>query len=168
MKRLIVSMFIALVAFTGAYAQKVGYVNSETILNSLPAYKSAQQKLESLALQYKDDLDSQLSRVEDLYNSYQESKNYLSNSQRQARETEIISAERRVKQKQEEYFGENGAISRKQAELLDPIRKDVEEAIDAFASANGYVMVIDITNAPGVMYLDPKADITQQIISIIK
>lgn len=161
-------MFIALVAFTGAYAQKVGYVNSETILNSLPSYKSAQQKLESLALQYKDDLDSQLSRVEDLYNSYQESKNYLSNSQRQARETEIISAERRVKQKQEEYFGENGAISRKQAELLDPIRKDVEEAIDAFASANGYVMVIDITNAPGVMYLDPKADITQQIISIIK
>lgn len=161
-------MFIALVAFTGAYAQKVGYVNSETILNSLPAYKSAQQTLESLALQYKNDLDSQLSRVEDLYNSYQESKNYLSSSQRQARETEIISAERRVKQKQEEYFGENGAISRKQAELLDPIRKDVEEAIDAFASANGYVMVIDITNAPGVMYLDPKADITQQIISIIK
>ena len=168
MKRLIISLFVALATFSGAYAQKVGYVNSETILNSLPAYKSAQQKLESLALQYKDELDSQLARVENMYNSYQESKSYLSSSQRQSRETEIISAERRVKQKQEEYFGENGAIPRKQAELLDPIRKQVEEAIDAFASANGYVMIIDITNAPGVMYLDPRADLTQQIISIIK
>ena len=168
MKKFFVITLAVLFSAVALNAQKIGYVNSETILNSLPSYTAAQQQLETLAGQYKSTLDKQLAQVENLYNAYQQQKSRLSASQRSTKENEIISLERSVKQRQEQYFGENGAMAKRQAELIDPIRKQVENAIDNFAKQHGYTLILDITGAPGVMYLDERADVTQQIINLLK
>ena len=79
-------------------AQKVGYVNTETILESVPEYKLAKEKLETLNKQYKAKVDNEYAAIEKLYNSYQQQKASLNSTQRQMKENEIIEKEKAAKE----------------------------------------------------------------------
>ena len=68
-KFLLIFVAVMSVAFQ-ANAQKVGYIDTEKILSSIPAYKSAQQQLEALSTQYQSAIEAEYAKVEVLYNRY--------------------------------------------------------------------------------------------------
>ena len=170
MKKLMVlaiaSMLICLNASAQNVPQKCGYVNTETILSAIPEYKVATEKLETLGNQYQEIIKKDLAEVEKLYNAYQKQKASLSTSQRQAKEEEIISKEKAVKQKQQSYFGQDGAMQKKTQELIDPIKDRVQKAIDAVAEKGGYLLIIDIATTEGVVYAASSADLSEQVIKL--
>ena len=123
-------VIVALLMFIGtAGAQKIGYINTESILSEIPAYTAAQSQLEALSDKYKAQIETELGKIETLYQNYQASRNSMSASQRQNAENEIISKERVVQEKQRIYFGEDGIMAKKAEELLAPIRTRVDKAI---------------------------------------
>ncbi len=75
---------------------------------------------------------------------------------------------RSVKEKQREIFGEDGVMSANSKKLLDPIRELVQEAINIVAKESGVVMVFDLTTAQGVIYSDPKGDLTPMVLKKLK
>ena len=116
-------VIVALLMFIGtAGAQKIGYINTESILSEIPAYTAAQSQLEALSDKYKAQIETELGKIETLYQNYQASRNSMSASQRQNAENEIISKERVVQEKQRIYFGEDGIMAKKAEELLSSTR----------------------------------------------
>ena len=164
MKRILIALAVLLAGFQSADAQKVAYVNTETILAAIPEYEAAQMQLNALSDKYKAAVETELGKVENLYQNYQANRHSMSASQRQNAENEIISKERVAQEKQKIYFGEDGIMAKKAEELLDPIRKDVEKAIAAVASSEGYDLVIDVAALQGVVYKNEMLDLSSKVI----
>jgi outer membrane protein len=164
MKRILISLVVLLACIAPLSAQKVGYVNTETILGAIPAYQAAQSQLDALSDKYKAAIETELGKVESLYQNYQATRNSMTASQRQNAENEIISKERVVQEKQKIYFGEDGIMAKRAEELMGPIRTEVDKAIEDVARAEGYDLVIDLSAVQGVVYKNEALDLTQKVI----
>ncbi len=163
-------LIIALTMIFGALqlnAQKIGYIDTEKILKVIPEYKSAQNQLESLSGQYQSKIESEYSKIEVMYNNYQRQKATMSAQARAQKENEIIEREQTVKQLQMSYFGQDGLMQKKSAELLDPIRKKVDAAIGKVASDGGYMMLFDVAAMQGVAYKNENDDLSHLVIKAL-
>ena len=165
-KILIIFVAVMSVAFQ-LNAQKVGYIDTEKILSSIPAYRSAQQQLESLSEQYQSVIEAEYAKVEALYNKYQQQKSNLTVQARQSRENEIIQKEQAVKELQKEYFGAEGAMQQYSARLLDPIKEKVDAAIAKVAQQGGYMVILDLASMQGVAYSNPAYDLSGEVIKFL-
>ena len=163
-------LIIALAMIFGALqlnAQKVGYIDTEKILKVIPEYKSAQTQLESLSEQYQSKIESEYSKIEVMYNNYQRQKATMSPQARAQKENEIIEREQTVKQLQMSYFGQDGLMQKKSAELLDPIKDKVNAAIEKVASSGGYMILFDVAAMQGVAYKNVNDDLSPLVIKAL-
>lgn len=160
------SLLFALLAVWsfGLNAQNIAFVNTETILESISEYNSAQEFLNNLSDKYKATLEQEIGKIDALYQNYQKNKASMSASQRAAAEEEIISKEKVVKEKQNIYFGEDGIMYRKSEELLSPIKQRVDAVIESVISEQGGVdLVIDIAVNQGIVYYNKARDLTEKV-----
>lgn len=164
MKKFCIVIVGFLLSLTALNAQKVGYVSTETILSQIPEYVSAQAALEKLSGQYKTAIENESSKVDAAYRSYQSDRPRLSEEQKKMRENEIIVMERQVKEKQKEYFSEDGIMAKQSSEMMSPIRERVSKAIEKVAKGGNYTLIIDVSSIQGVIYKDDSADLSLEVI----
>ena len=109
MKKLIV-LFVLAVAATGSALAQSSYVfvDSEAIFKSLDDYNAAIKQLDDLSAQYQKNIDEAYATLDQMYETYQSQKGYLSEINRNAREEEIIKREKDIKKYQQEVFGPEG------------------------------------------------------------
>ena len=167
MKRLFLTAVLSAAAWS-ASAQNYMIVNSEKIFKSLDEYNTAIESLDKLAEEYQQQVDDKFKEVETLYNNYQEQKAGLSASSRQLLEDTILSKEKDATALQESLFGKDGTLMKRRLELIQPIQKKVFGAIEAYATAKGYDLVIDSASNPTLLYNSPKLDCTQAVIDSMK
>ena len=148
-------------------AQRVGFLDTEKILASIPEYNSAKSQLESLEKGYRTKVENEFAAIEKLYNAYQANKGTMSQVVRAQKENEIISKEEAAKKLQESYFGENGIIQKKSQELLSPIKERVQAAIERVPKSGGYMMIVDIASQSGVIYTNSQYDLSQEVIKVL-
>ena len=148
-------------------AQRVGFLDTEKILASIPEYNSAKSQLESLEKGYRTKVENEFAAIEKLYNAYQANKGTMSQVVRAQKENEIISKEEAAKKLQESYVGENGIMQKKSQELLSPIKERVQAAIERVAKSGGYMMIVDIASQSGVIYTNSQYDLSQEVIKVL-
>ena len=149
-------------------AQNYMVVNSEKVFKSISAYNSAIEQLDKLAESYQKQVDDKFAEVEKLYNNYVAQKNSLSVSTQQTVENTILAREEEATKLQESLFGTDGTLMKERVKLIQPIQEKVFAAIEKYAEANGFDLVIDIASNPTVLYYSPKADRTEAIINALK
>lgn len=164
MKKLLLVFAVVLAAVLPAKAQKVGFINTDSVLLAIPEYQTAIEQLDAQADKYKSQLDQELQVIDRLYTSYQSQKSYLSSSQRTSIENDIVNKEQQLKARQEQYFGQDGVMAKQSESLLSPIRNKVTNAIASYATANGYSMIIDTAVNTGIVFKRDSDDITSAII----
>jgi outer membrane protein len=156
-----IGMLLTLSVFA-VQAQKFGYIDSDYILKKIPAYKSAQDQLEKLSKQYQTEVESKYKVVKELYDKYQSEKVLLSDDMRQKRENEIIGKEKDAKEFQSSHFSPEGILAKKREELLKPIQDKIYNSIKELATEGGYAIIFDIANNPGVIYNNPRYDLSDK------
>ncbi|MDE5691989.1 MAG: OmpH family outer membrane protein [Alistipes sp.] len=166
MKRLLLLAAFLLTA-AALPAQNCIVVNSEKVFKSLDAYNRAIAELDDLAEQYQKQVDARYARVETLYNNYMAQKTSLSAAARQSREEAILALEKEAADYQESIFGQEGTLMKRRVELIEPIQKKVFAAIEAYAERIGATVVLDSSNNPALLYTDPAAERTQQVIDAL-
>lgn len=166
MKKLFTLLTLALLSASvlQAQSQKIGFINTETVLKELSEYQSAQKTLEQLSNKYKAEIEADLKVIDQLYSTYQNQKAYLSSSQRSSAENKIITKEQEMKKKEDSYFGSEGVLAKKSEELLTPIRERVEKAVRHYCELNGFTAIIDLAGTANIVYYDSALDITKDII----
>ncbi|MDR2449560.1 MAG: OmpH family outer membrane protein [Prevotellaceae bacterium] len=164
MKRILFTLAAILGVMNIAAAQKIGYINTETILNKIPSYKTAQGQLERLNQEYQKEVEAGYQKVDELYKAYQADKVLLTEDMKKRREDEIITKEQAVKEMQRKYFGQDGSLAKKTEELLKPLQDKVANAVKEVATDDGYGIIIDIANNPSVVFTNPRYDISDKVI----
>ena len=168
MKRLIIALAL-LLGLTGiATAQKYIVVDSEKIFRSMSEYNTAMTTLDNLAKEYQAKVDATYAEVESLYNAYIAQKATLTTTQRNTKEQEILAKEKAAADYQESVFGNDGVMMKKRIELIQPIQKRVFSAIDSYAKAGGYDMVLDSAANASMLYYSDSVNHTQKIIELLK
>ncbi len=168
MKKVFVILAICFMSVMSAAAQTVGYVDTEKILSCIQEYLDAQNELNTLAEKYKADIQKDADALDALYRDYMGRKQNMSATQQQNRENEIIAKEKAMKEKEDQYFGENGVLTKRSEKLIGPIQEVVEEAIQKVAASRGCSLVMDLTVTTGIVYKDPKYDLTNAVIDYLR
>jgi outer membrane protein len=164
MKKISIICAIMMLSAFAVQAQKFGYIDSDYILKKIPAYTTAQGQLEKLSKQYQTEVEARYKVVQELYSKYQSEKVLLTEEMRQKRESEIIAKEKEVKEFQSSHFSPEGTLAKKREELLKPIQDKVYAAIKDISTEGGYALIFDIANNPGVVYNNPRYDLSDKVL----
>ena len=168
MKRVILVALFALATFGITSAQKYCVIDSEKVFKSLDEYNKAMTTLDELGKSYQAEVDSKYKSIESLYNNYMQQKASLAASTRASVEQQILQKEEEAQKYQQELFGEDGKLMKKRIELIKPIQTKVFAAIEAYAKANGYDLVLDKASNASMLYVNDAIDHTAQVIEQLK
>lgn len=158
-----------LLAFFGLFslnasAQKFAYVDSEFILSQMPSYKSAQNQINELSKEWQAEVDAKFAEIDKKYKEYQAEKVLMTKDMQTKRENEIIEMERAAKKLQNDKFGYEGELFKKQAELIKPIQDKVYEAINKVAKENGLDFIFDKSGDVLMLVSNPKYDRSGEVL----
>ena len=160
--KIIVLILVSLPAM--AQTQRFAFVDTEYILNNIPAYKSAQQQIDRLSEVWQKEIEAQYAEVDKLYKNYQSEKVMLTDDMKKKREDDIINKEQAVKELQKKYYGPEGELTKKQQELMKPIQDDVYKAIKEMAVEGGFAAVFDTSADATVLYANPRQDKSDEVL----
>ena len=163
MKRILLLLCIFTFAAT-SWAQKFAYVDSQFILEHIPEYSQAQEQLENLSYQWQEEIEAAYQNIDQLYRAYQTDKVLLTDKMRQAREDEIIQKEKDVKELQQQRFGTDGDLYKKQEELIRPIQNQIFNAIQEYAKEGRYGVIFDKSSDLLMLYADENLDKSEKIL----
>ncbi|MBK9329985.1 MAG: OmpH family outer membrane protein [Sphingobacteriales bacterium] len=148
-----------------AYAQRFAYVDTKYILEKLPDYKTAQQKLDDQAAAWQKEIDQKNETLKKMYTKYQAEEFLLTADLKKQREEEIVKAEDELKDLQKNRFGFNGDLFKKRQELVQPIQDKVFDAVQKLAQSRSYDFIFDKASAnTGMLYTNPQYDVSEEVL----
>jgi outer membrane protein len=166
MKKLIFILFavIGSIATTTVHAQKFAYVDTEYILGNIAEYKSAQQQLDQLSVQWQKEIESRYAQIDKLYKAYQAEQILLTEEMRKKREDEILNKEKEVKDFQKEKFGYQGDLFKKKQELVKPIQDKIYNAVKKYAEDYNYAFIFDKSSDLIMLFANARYDKSDDIL----
>lgn len=163
--RKILLLAAAMLLAAGAFAQKTGFINTETIFRAIPEYNEALTAIDAFAQQEQAKVDADFTRIAEMYERYQEQRQGLSQNARQQVENNIIKLEQEATEKQAAIFGQDGTLMKKRIELLKPIQDKVFGVVDLVGKLHQCDAILDISNNPSIVYYNAELDLTQEVIN---
>jgi outer membrane protein len=163
MKKIVFIVAFLLVA-GATWAQKYAFVDTDYILENIPAYTAAQQQLDQISDQYQKELETMHAELEKMYSDYQAEAVLLSEDMKRKREDVIISKEKEYKALQRQYFGPEGELYKKREGLVKPIQDDIFTAVQEIANEGSYAVIFDKAGGMSMLYTNPKFDLSDQVL----
>ncbi|HLR37350.1 MAG TPA: OmpH family outer membrane protein [Chitinophagaceae bacterium] len=167
MKKIALISLLLLSTVAVVSAQRYAVIDSKYILEHMPAYEDAQAKLDQIADQWQQDVDSKFEKVDKLYRDYDAEKVMLSESLKKKRQDEIMQLEKKAQKLQKDYFGYHGKLFNKRKELIKPIQDKIYDAVQKLAAKKMYDFVLDKASGVTVFYADPKLNKSDEILKIL-
>ena len=164
MKKIASILSIIMLATGMGLAQKYAFVDTEYILDRIPAYKAAQDQLDKMAGDWQEEVETMYAGIEKMYQDFQAEKVLLTEEMKTKKEEEIINKEKEVKDLQQKYFGRDGNLFDKRQELIKPIQDEVYKAVKEIASEGNYAVIFDTASGANMLYTNPKYDKSDEVL----
>lgn len=164
MRKLVFALLLGLGITFSAQAQKFAFIDTEYILENIPAYTAAQNQLNQLSSQYQKELESIHTEIEQMYSDFQAESVLLSEDMKRKREDVIISKEKDYKQLQRKYFGPEGDLFKKRQGLVKPIQDDIFNAVQEISNDGGYAVIFDKASGTALFFTNPRYDLSDQVL----
>ena len=148
-------------------AQKFAYIDTDYILNKIPDFKQAQDKLDALSADWQREIENKYTEVEKMYRSYQQEQVLLTDDMKEKREGAIIKKETDAKNLQKKYFGTEGSLYLKRQELIKPIQDKIYDAIQQLAADNKYAIVFDSSSDLIMLYKNNNYDKSDKVLDLM-
>jgi outer membrane protein len=166
MKTNILFTAVLLIAMSfGVQAQRYAFIDTDYILEQIPAYKEAQAEIDAQADKWQKQIEARYGEIEKMYTAYKAEQVLLTPDMRKQKEQEIIEKEKRAKDFQKEKFGVNGELFKLRQELVKPIQEEVFEAVQKMAEQRSYAVIFDkAASSSAIIYASPKYDQSDEIL----
>jgi outer membrane protein len=164
MKKLIISVLSCIIFTTATFAQRYAVIDSKYILDKMPDYKEAQQKLDQFSKMWQQEIDQNSAELDRMYKNYDAEQVMLSDELKKKREDELYNKEKAVRDLQRKRFGFEGDLFKKREELIKPIQDRVYNAIQKLAVAKLYDFILDKSEGITVIFADPKLDKSDDVL----
>lgn len=164
MKKIILTLIAVFSIALVSNAQKYGFIDSEYIMDNIPAFNAAQEQLDQLSSQYQKELESMHAEIEQMYKDFQAESVLLSEDMKRKREDVIISKEKDYKNLQRKYFGPSGDLFKKRQGLVKPIQDDIFNAVQEIATDGSYALIFDKAGGTTLFYTNPRYDLSDEVL----
>ncbi|MEO8720638.1 MAG: OmpH family outer membrane protein [Ginsengibacter sp.] len=164
MKKLFFIISACFLFTVNSFAQRYAVIDSKYILDKVPEYKDAQQKLDQFSKMWQQEIDQKSAELDRMYKDYDAEKVMLSDELRKKREDQIFNNEKEVRDLQRKRFGYQGDLFKKREELIKPIQDKVYNAIQKLAVAKLYDFILDKSEGITVIFADPKLDKSDDVL----
>ena len=163
--------FIFLLLFVGILnAQrgiKIGYIDTEYILENLPEYSQVSNRLEEKAADWKREIEDRSRNIEQQKESLNSERILMTDEMIQEIEQEIIFQEEELSEFQLKRFGPRGELIIQKQQLVQPIQDQIFNAIKELAKSRNYDFIFDKSADVVMLYSDKRYDVSDQILRTI-
>lgn len=95
MKKIVVLLVFLMSNIGLGVAQKVAIVDIGAVLEAVPEYKKAQEDLDKISTQWRQEIKLKIDKIKSMYNKYQAEQVIMSDEMRKQKEDEITKKERK-------------------------------------------------------------------------
>ena len=163
--------FVFLLLFVGILnAQrgiKIGYIDTEYILENLPEYSQVSNRLEEKAADWKREIEDRSRNIEQQKESLNSERILMTDEMIQEIEQEIIFQEEELTEFQLKRFGPRGDLIIQKQQLVQPIQDQIFNAIKELAKSRNYDFIFDKSADVVMLYSDKRYDVSDQILRTI-
>ncbi|MEQ1552815.1 MAG: OmpH family outer membrane protein [Ferruginibacter sp.] len=163
MKVFLLSVLFSFATFL-SQAQRYAIIDSKYILDKVPEYKEAQQKLDNFSELWQKELDQKQAVMDKMYKDYDAEQVMLTDVLKKKREDELYNKEKELRDLQKKRFGFEGDLFKKRQELIKPIQDRVYNAVQKLAVEKLYDFILDKSEGITVIFADPKLDKSDDVL----
>jgi len=165
MKRVMLIALLASVPALAGAQMKIGYINSEQIMQQLPEAVDAQRSIDALVAQWEAELQKMQSDWKKKFDDYDKKKLILTDQVRADQEKELRDLDQSIADYRNKKFGQNGELFQKQNELMKPVQNKIFHTLEDIAKEDGYDYVFDKSGEILLIYANDKYDLTQKVLT---
>ncbi len=153
MKKLIVASAMALGFLTAGAQTKIGYINSEALMGSMPEMEKANKELQDYEQSLQNQYTDLAKEAQDKVTQFGIDSAKLTPSMKEIKRTELVKLVSRVQNYQAEA---QDNMQKAKQDKYGPIQQKAIEAIKSVAKKNGYAYVLE---AGTLLVMPPSDDI---------
>ena len=165
------ALFLGIIFIFGGFvvssAQKIGVVDSDFILKSLPEYKEADERFNKQIKYWQMQLDSLQSNYNKKKELFENERILLVGEQLKTREKEVADLEKKVQTHLREKFTAQGEINTFRAKVVQPFQEKVWNAIRTIAEKNDVGIILDRSSDSSVLFTDKRYDYTKLVLDLL-
>lgn len=155
---------LALLLTSSGYGQRLAYVDTHKILNSIPEYKQSKLEINRLSIKWEDEIAALFASISEQKSQLEVEKVLLTFEMISDRERAIKALDDSARIKQIKYFGPEGLLFKKREEMVSPIQALIAGAIKEIARKKKLDFVFDKGSSLSVVYANESNDITSDIL----
>lgn len=146
---------------------KIGYIDTEYILENLPEYNQISKRLEEKASDWKKEIEERSRKIDQKKESLKSERILLTSEMIEEIEEEILIDEEELSEYQQKRFGPRGDLIIQKQQLIQPIQDQIFNAIRELAKSRNYDFIFDKSADIVMLYSDKRYDVSDQILRTI-
>ena len=146
---------------------RIGYVDTEYILQNLSEYEETKNQLEEKADEWRREIENRFEEIENKKEALNAERLLLTDELIKEKEEEIEIERNEILDYQQKRFGPRGDLIIQRKQLIQPIQDQIFIAIKEIAKSRKYDFIFDKSADIVMLYSDRKFDISDQILRII-
>ena len=161
---------ILFLSSTFVFAQrgiKIGYIDTEYILENLPEYNQISKRLGEKAADWKKEIEERTRKIELKKESLKSERILLTSEMIEELEEEILIDEEELSEYQQKRFGPRGDLIIQKQQLTQPIQDQIFNAIRELAQSRNYDFIFDKSADIVMLYSNKRYDVSDQILRTI-
>ncbi|HUL45344.1 MAG TPA: OmpH family outer membrane protein [Bacteroidota bacterium] len=162
---IVACVFVLVCSFSqpGIAQTKIGWVNSQAIMDKLPEAQDAQKQIDNLVAEWQSELAKMQNDWQKKYEEYDKKKLILTDQLRAQAEKELQDLDKKIADYRNKKFGQNGELFQKQNDLMKPVQNKIFKVIEDIAKEDNYDYVFDKSGDILLMYTNDKYDLTTKV-----
>ena len=160
-------LFLTSTFIFGQRGIKIGYIDTEYILENLPEYNEVSVRLEEKAADWKKEIEDRSRKIEQKKESLNSERILLTSEMIDEIEEEILIDEEELSEYQQKRFGPRGDLIIQKQQLIQPIQDQIFNAIRELAKSKNYDFIFDKSADIVMLYSNKRYDVSDQILRTI-
>lgn len=161
---IIAALFFLLIgAPLNAQDQKIGFIDSDVVLQNMPEYSGIEQQLQLLSENWRDEISELENEIRELEEDFEAREILFTEEIRRERLAEIEQKTRQLENYVDEKFGPDGDYFTRQQELLEPMQRSIFNALNQVASRDGFDFVFDRAEDIRFLYTREQWNLTEDV-----
>lgn len=146
---------------------RIGYIDTEYILQNVPEYQEATAQLEAKTVQWKTEIDQRLAQLEQKKTQLNNERILLTKELYDERLEDIAFEEKEILDYQQNRFGPNGDLIIQKQQLIKPIQDQIFAAVQEIADNRQYDFIFDKSADVVMLYSAERFDISELVLRSI-
>jgi len=143
---------------------KIGYVDSDSIMDNLPDVQDTRQKLDALIRDWQNELKGMETEYKKKKDDFDKRNLIMTDQTRTDAQKDLAELEKKLSDFRDKKFGPGGELFQKQDELMKPVQNKIFNAIQEIADEENLDFVFDRSGDIMLLYAKDEYDITAKVL----